>query len=791
MTNPQPNGQVESCNHPFKWLQHLYGDADGWVTIFSAHDGHPAIDWGQTNALVDLAEVALRRAEDSDVWFGVATRKQKLDRGRRGSADDCLMVVGLWADIDIAGPNHKGARNLPADLAAANQLVGDFPLPPTAIVKSGGGLQPWWLFNDPVAVDKTVEQLLAAWGATWAELGRRRSWHVDNVFDVPRIMRLPGTWNRKQDVPVAVTAKAIWSRRYDPADFEPYLLDAPAAPEPAAARIPYIGPERPGDAFNAVRRGSDILHIAGFTPGRRDRSSGEEHWVRPGKEKRAGTSATVYPDGHTTIWSETVRSWWPAVEVRRPYDPFGLYTVICHDGDFTASSDALATQGYGTKACATDDLSWAEPPATLDVVLDDDEKEEEAPEPPPWPEMPPAAYHGLLGEVTAELAPQTEADPVGILACLLTYFGAAVGPGPHFRLSGATHSARINVLIVGDSARARKGSAEAMARWVMRAADAAITSERRASGLNSGEGLIEAVRDPKWTKDKKGEDVLIDEGVKDKRLLLYEPEFAGRLLTAIKRSGATISAVLRMAWDEGNLQTMNSRNPLRATGAHICVIGNATIEELLLEMSARELASGLLNRFLFVAVRSINSLPFGGELDDLAVEQLGRRIRERLEKARVRGRLEFDEHTRDPWPAAYEALRNDVPDGPLGHMTARGSVQVQRLALIYALADGADAIGLDHLEAAVAFWSYCRESAELVLNGDGNEQLTGNADGDRLLRLLVQSARPWPANELQAELRWNGVRVAAARARLEKLGLVKVSKVSGPSGRPKTVVEAR
>jgi hypothetical protein len=136
-------------------------------------------------------------------------------------------------------------------------------------------------------------------------------------------------------------------------------------------------------------------------------------------------------------------------------------------------------------------------------------------------------------------------------------------------------------------------------------------------------------------------------------------------------------------------------------------------------------------------------------------------------------------------------LRADVPDGPLGHMTARGSVQVQRLALIYALADGAATIGIDHLEAAVAFWSYCRDSAELVLNGDGNEQITGNTDGDRMLRLLVDSARPWGVRELQAELRWNGVRVAAARARLEKLGLVRVAKVAGPVGRPKTLVEAR
>lgn len=790
MTNPQPDGQVQDCNHPHQWLHRLYADADGWVTIFSAHDGHPAIDWGQTSELADLADVALCRSADSDVWFGVATRKEKLDRGRRGSATDCLTIVGLWADIDIEGPNHKGARNLPPDLTAANDLVGDFPLPPTAIVKSGGGLQPWWIFNEPVPADNAVEHLLAAWGATWAELGRRRGWHVDNVFDLPRIMRLPGTWNRKQTEPVPVTAKAIWSRTYDPADFEPYLLEAPAAPEPAVARIPYIGPERPGDAFNAVRRGGDILHVAGFTPGRRDRTSGEEHWVRPSKEKRAGTSATVYPDGHTTIWSETVCTWWPAVKVRRPYDPFGLYTVIFHNGDFTASSDALAAQGYGTKACATDDLSWAEQPPTIEVGGEPEEDDEEPLAAQQWPEMPAEAYRGILGELTTMLVPHTEADPAGILACLLVYFGAAAGPGPHFRLSGTTHSARLNVLIVGDSARARKGSAEGMARWVMRTADTAITAERRASGLNSGEGLIEAVRDPKYGVDKDGNDVIVDKGVDDKRLLLYEPEFAGRLLTAIKRSGSTISALLRMAWDDGNLQTM-SRNPLQATGAHICVIGNATVDELLTQMSPADLAGGLLNRFLFVAVHSTSRLPFGGCLDDLTVEREARPLRQILERARTRTRIEWGDSCRDTWPAAYDALVDDAPDGPLGHLTARGPVQVQRLALVYALADGSEMIEVEHLQAAVAFWSYCRASAEMILCGEFSGALTGDADGDRMLRLLVETQRPWGARELGRALGWSGSKVVAVRGRLARLQLVKVLRVQGPAGRPRTVVEAQ
>lgn len=468
----------------------------------------------------------------------------------------------------------------------------------------------------------------------------------------------------------------------------------------------------------------------------------------------------------------------------RGYTPFAAFTLLDHDGDGEAAGRAARELKDGPRP--RDD------PAELITgpkAEEDAREAEEVREPPPWPTMPPEALHGPLGRISEALAPHTEADPVGILASLLVYFAAAVGPSPHFRLSGNSHSARINVLVVGDSARARKGSAEGMARWVMRTADPAIATDRRANGLNSGEGLIEAVRDPRWRKGKNGEDVLEDGGVDDKRLLLFEPEFAGRLLTAIKRSGSTISALLRMAWDDGNLQTM-SRNPLRATGAHICVLGNTTFDELLASMSFSDLAGGLLNRFLFVAVRSGHRLPFGGNLDDVAVEEMARPLREALARSRVRARLPWGASCRESWPEAYDALMDDVPDGALGHLTARGPVQVQRLALIYALADGADSIEVEHLGAARGFWTYCRNSAELILSGDYAGALTGDIDGDRMLKFLVDSGKPWATKELALALGWSGSRVVAVRGRLARLQLVKTARIQGDSGRPKIVTEA-
>lgn len=345
---------VAAVTNPAEWLTNLYTGCDGWLTLFSVdrNTGEQHVDWAPVGQADQLATLAEQRGTTSCVWFGVATRKEHLG-GKRGGGDDCLHIPALWADIDVEGPNHKGAYQLPTTLEAARLIIEEFPLPPSAVIRTGGGLQPWWFLAEPIGVDEARE-LLRGWGATWAELGRRHGWHVDNVFDVARVMRLPGTTNRKT-IPTLVTGKVCWDRRYNPSDFEPHLLDPPAAPEPG--RIPYIGPERPGDAFNAVRRGGDILGAAGFTLTRTDRS-GEEHWTRPGKAAKDGTSATVYPDGHTTIWSDTVQTQWPAIDLRRPYDPFGLYCVLFSAGDFTAARTALSTQGYGTRPRADDDFTW-------------------------------------------------------------------------------------------------------------------------------------------------------------------------------------------------------------------------------------------------------------------------------------------------------------------------------------------------------------------------------------------------------------------------------------------------
>jgi hypothetical protein len=150
-----------------------------------------------------------------------------------------------------------------------------------------------------------------------------------------------------------------------------------------------------------------------------------------------------------------------------------------------------------------------------------------------WPAAPGAAvYHGLLGEIVGRIAPETEADPVAILAQLLVAFGAAVGRGAYFQVEATRHHPHEFLLLVGDSARARKGTAWDHVHRLIGEADPTIT-ERILTGLSSGEGVVWSVRDPAGS----------DPGVSDRRLLAIEPEFAS-VLKSTNRDISTLSPTL-------------------------------------------------------------------------------------------------------------------------------------------------------------------------------------------------------------------------------------------------------
>ena len=103
-----------------------------------------------------------------------------------------------------------------------------------------------------------------------------------------------------------------------------------------------------------------------------------------------------------------------------------------------------------------------------------------------------------------------------------------------------------------------------------------------------------------------------------------------------------------------------------------------------------------------------------------------------LERAKAVGFLERDAETRKAWAEIYPDLSEGKP-GLFGAITARAEAQVLRLSVLYAALDGADAMKLPHLMAALAVWQYAEDSARYIF-GDA----TGDPVADRIHESLLQ-----------------------------------------------------
>ena len=184
-------------------------------------------------------------------------------------------------------------------------------------------------------------------------------------------------------------------------------------------------------------------------------------------------------------------------------------------------------------------------------------------------------------------------------------------------------------------------------------------------------------------------------------------------MKVLAREGNTLSPVIRNAWDGKTLQTMAKNSPLRATGAHVGIVGHITKQELLRHITATELANGFFNRFMVVAVQRSKTLPFGGRLDGDELDRVREQVTLAARFASIEQPITFDPHARERWIAAYDELSRGEA-GLAGAATARAEAHTVRLALLYALLDCSDVIGLEHLEAALAFWAYSAASARWV-----------------------------------------------------------------------------
>ena len=163
--------------------------------------------------LCSNANAAVRAApERSCVWFTPNPTAGPERKGQgRGRERDVKRLAALYADLDVKPGVFRDITEAEAFIDVLSVLVGTRP---TVVIRSGHGLQPLWVIEDGFLGDEVewarAYRLIRQFGrlATSAAhnfCGAR----IDNVYNLDRLARVPGTFNFKDpDHPVPTGAVA-------------------------------------------------------------------------------------------------------------------------------------------------------------------------------------------------------------------------------------------------------------------------------------------------------------------------------------------------------------------------------------------------------------------------------------------------------------------------------------------------------------------------------------------------------------------------------------------------------
>ena len=282
-----------------EWLHRLFGDAPGLLSVVHMDARGTFQGAGGTVAGIPAALDRIRRLDEQGargIYLRCTTVRRPLAAHERGAAADSHALPGLWADVDYGTRGHKPGPGLPLppDQEQARRIVTESGLPaPSVWVHSGGGWYPWWLLDEPLTLDEETRPVAADLSAAWQQALRRSAARLGydygaGVGDLARVLRIPGTVNRKDEPgrPCRVTEDS--GAAYALAD----LLTAAAAiaaprPAPAPPRPVALldGRDTPGpfDVLDRHVSFGDVLAGAGFTRHEaRHPAAVDECWTRPG-----------------------------------------------------------------------------------------------------------------------------------------------------------------------------------------------------------------------------------------------------------------------------------------------------------------------------------------------------------------------------------------------------------------------------------------------------------------------------------------------------------------------------
>lgn len=341
------------------------------------------------------------------------------------------------------------------------------------------------------------------------------------------------------------------------------------------------------------------------------------------------------------------------------------------------------------------------------------------------PELAQCALYGILEHIVDVACEHTEAVPSTVVAHVLARFSATIGRTAYIQIGPQTRYLNFNGLIVGPTARGRKGtSAEYPAQLFHRAEYIlGVRPLPELTALSTGEGLIHRVRDARYSDEDPNK--VLDRGVDDKRLFCDISEFAGTLAVATRKE-ATITMVLRDAFDGRVLTTPTKTSYNRATGAHISVVGSIPETELVKCLAANDITNGMANRFaMFYSTRTksvANPKPIPQERTDWLAQQIADALRITWGCTAI----PMDGDAEEYWAATYENLdeasRSQHPI--IANLLARQDLYTRIFSTLIALINKEAVITCRHIDAALAFMCYWEDTANFVFStSEKNDQM--------------------------------------------------------------------
>ena len=227
----------------------------------------------------EAARYAIERADDSDVYFCTCAVLSAVQRGR-GKFEDMAGMIALRVEVDVSGPGHR-ATKLPADKQTALQELDLIEPKPAVIVDSGGGLHAYVLLEEPWIFQSDDDRQLAQtfirrYWATIAAAFAQRGWHLDPAHDLTRVLRVPGTMNRKDpgNLRPVKLLRLDPTLRYTRDQIDKLLLSAPTnddwkshVPDSSTARAKVKSSGRsPGGVGYPSPSGDLIRELCAYSP---------------------------------------------------------------------------------------------------------------------------------------------------------------------------------------------------------------------------------------------------------------------------------------------------------------------------------------------------------------------------------------------------------------------------------------------------------------------------------------------------------------------------------------------